>query len=177
MSSPRSLLADTLKGQKAVPFQQIAATTTASSLSDSIRLSAVSAGANSIETQNVYRTASNPPAAPSTIIAIQIKVNSKVHQVIREALEAALDSRDFLGHQLAHALGEFDDETYNALEDKYFALMRRWSPEELRERIGLLYEVIPERIDSDVLSTLLRCDLADVQNIFQPNKPKPSQLK
>lgn len=80
-----------------------------------------------------------------------------VRAELREILLALLDHRDFLGYQLSHANGGLDDVALDQIADQYLAEVPT-SAASRRRRLAILRTLVPDRLDSDVLSVALRGD-------------------
>lgn len=90
-------------------------------------------------------------------------------EALREALEAILDARDFLGLQLSLAQGTISEE---AFEEHALPYLRRqvenvYGPALLQRARVLMAVLPPGRFDAEVLSTMLRCDYMVGQRIAQ----------
>lgn len=88
-------------------------------------------------------------------------------EVVSAALVALIDCRDFLGYQLAHASGQLGDAELERLAEKY--LVEATAPRsELKKAAAVLISLVPaNRMDSDLLSVLLRCDLDTAASLLK----------
>lgn len=95
--------------------------------------------------------------------------------VASHALVNALDARDFMGRQLAHAHGEIDDATYQSFENDFFeGGVYAWKEGELRAFFEVLDKLCPGIIDADALSVLTHCDMRDAMAVVHP-QPQPKE--
>ena len=86
--------------------------------------------------------------------------------VVRRAIVALLDAREFLGYQLTHAQGAIDDAELDDIADKYLR-QDSWSDDELANDVAALAEIISDRLDADVISTVFACDPIQAQRVLK----------
>ena len=80
-------------------------------------------------------------------------------EVIREALLNLLDARDFLGYQLGRANGCIDDVTFEEVVAGYLLSAPVTDLAVVAGKAEVLLRLLPpERLDSDALSVMLKCD-------------------
>lgn len=77
--------------------------------------------------------------------------------VARKAIIALLDARDFLAYQLSHANGSIDDAELDRIADQYLR-HETWNDQALATEVAELAELIPDRLDAEVVSTVFACD-------------------
>lgn len=92
-----------------------------------------------------------------------------VADVLRDAFEAVLDARDFLGLQLSLAQGSIPEEAFEGHALPYLRrqVENQYGPA-LVHRVRVLAAVLPPgRFDADVVSTMLRCDFTVAQRLIR----------
>jgi hypothetical protein len=83
--------------------------------------------------------------------------------VAREAVLSLLDTRDFLGYQLAHAKGGVDDEEFRAIAARF---LRRTKPADqitINEKVRTLVQLVGDRADTDTVSTIFNCEIEEAE--------------
>lgn len=88
------------------------------------------------------------------------------NNLIRRALVALLNSRDFLGYQLTHANGGMSDEELEGIADEFFHTNEIWSEPDIRAVSKELARLIPDKLDSEILSTVTNCDITLASRIL-----------
>lgn len=123
--------------------------------------------ASSCRPYNMRREALVPPWCPLR------EEPGSAEAVVRGALEALCDNRDFLGYQLSHASGTLDQKDMDELAELYLAMPDQ-DPETLRRAAQVLVPLVPaEKMDSELLSVLLRCDVDVARGILADLAGKP----
>jgi hypothetical protein len=83
--------------------------------------------------------------------------------VSREAMLSLLDTRDFLGYQLAHAKGTIGIEEFRAIASDFLARIQPVDPQVLASKTRALIQLIGTRADSDTVSTVFSCELDEAE--------------
>lgn len=86
---------------------------------------------------------------------------------VRDIVLALLAGRDFLGHQLSHATGLLDDAEFERIADEFFDHIGLESDDALESRAFLLFELLHERLDTDITAAALRCDFEQAERILR----------
>ncbi len=84
-------------------------------------------------------------------------------EVSREAMLSLLDTRDFLGYQLAHAKHSISSEEFRAIASEFLARIQPVEPALLVSKTRALIQLIGDRADSDIVSTVFNCDLEEAE--------------
>jgi hypothetical protein len=100
-----------------------------------------------------------------TILVITERNGGRLREVARKAIVALLDARDFLAYQLSHANGGMDDTELEQLAQEY---LRReaWDDEQLCDSVAELAELIPDRLDADVIMTVFACNVDQASRVL-----------
>jgi len=85
---------------------------------------------------------------------------------VRDILLALLAGRDFLGHQLSHATGLINDAELEGLANEFFNHVGLETDDHLITRALLLYELLHDRLDTDVTAAALRCDFEQAERVL-----------
>lgn len=86
--------------------------------------------------------------------------------LIRRALVALLDSRDFLGYQLTHANGGMSDQDLNEIAEDFFSKHEAWDEADIRAVSKELARLIPDRLDFVLLATVTNCGISLASRII-----------
>lgn len=87
--------------------------------------------------------------------------------IISEIISALLENRDFLGHQLSYAEGIITGEEIKTIEDNHFSKIGLESDETLLPKLKVLYRLIRNKIDGDVISVALRCEFDQAERLLK----------
>lgn len=87
--------------------------------------------------------------------------------IISDIISALLENRDFLGHQLSYAEGIITGEEIKTIEDNYFSKVGLESDEILLPKLKVLYRLVRNKIDADVISVALRCEFDQAERLLK----------
>lgn len=87
--------------------------------------------------------------------------------IISDIISALLENRDFLGHQLSYAEGIITGEEIKTIEDNYFSKIGSESDEMLLPKLKVLYRLVRNKIDADVISVALRCEFDQAERLLK----------
>jgi hypothetical protein len=83
--------------------------------------------------------------------------------VSRESILSLLDTRDFLGYQLAHANGRIGDDDFREIAAGYLAKIHPADPASLASKVKTLVSIVGSRADTDTVSTVFNCEVDDAE--------------
>lgn len=89
--------------------------------------------------------------------------NSNTCAVVDEAIQALVESREFLGFQLAYAQGNISEEEFGKHISAYLAEKSKIATEDLSKKISTLYSVLSKPLDSETLSVMFNCEVEDIE--------------
>jgi len=78
--------------------------------------------------------------------------------VAAQAIRSLIDENEFLGYQLAAERGAVSEEQLEELSKQYLK-HHKWRMEDLVHQISLLVQVVPDRVDSELVGTVFHCDV------------------
>ncbi|MHA2066500.1 MAG: hypothetical protein ACXABY_19180 [Candidatus Thorarchaeota archaeon] len=87
--------------------------------------------------------------------------------VLKEVVEALLRERDFLGYQLSYANGLMTDCEMEEI-NKHLVPEQSSVTGELIAKVEVLYKLMPDKVDADVVSTVFNCDLPTAVKVLKP---------
>lgn len=87
--------------------------------------------------------------------------------IISDIISASLENRDYLGEQLSYAEEIITDDEIKTIEDNYFSKVGLESDEILLPELKVLYRLIRNKIDADVISVALRCEFDQAKRLLK----------
>lgn len=103
------------------------------------------------------------PRAEAAMVIAMRNANAKVEdpavtQIASEVILSLLDDRDYLGYMVGHARGQIDDTTMEELTSERLQLSDTENAA-LVHKVAVLAALIGDRIDSELVATVFRCDV------------------
>jgi len=90
-------------------------------------------------------------------------VVSRIQPLLKKAFSGLLKSRDFLGYQLDHALGNIDDESFNDIKNRFLVEKDKYQEHDLMRQIKLLQFLTLNNLDADTIEEIFNCELDDAE--------------
>ena len=87
-------------------------------------------------------------------------------EVAREAILGLLDTRDFMSYQLSHANGGMSDEQLEEIAQEY-CRPSTWDLAILQDHVRVLHNLISNRLDADVVSTVFQCSFEEARQALE----------
>ena len=88
------------------------------------------------------------------------------NEVARNAILALLEARDFVSYQLSHANGGMSNEQLEEIAQKY-CCPSSWDPTVLQDHVRVLHDLIGDRLDADVVSTVFQCSFEEARQALE----------
>jgi hypothetical protein len=95
----------------------------------------------------------------------RITKDREVIDVASEALQSLLDDRDYLGYMVEHAKGRISNEVMDALVAEHVE-SRPIADDELRRKVLILAGLVGERLDTELVSAVFRCDFDQADRVL-----------
>lgn len=77
--------------------------------------------------------------------------------LVSRIITSLLDNRDFMSYQLTHAKGHMSDKELDKIATRYFN-KKKFTNKEIKDGIKILRELIGNKVDADIISTIFRID-------------------
>lgn len=86
-------------------------------------------------------------------VELMAQSNKNTDEVVKDAIINLLEARDFLGHQLAHAIGMMTDDDIDFIADQYLDKNKKWrevyTTYDLQQHAATLFHILGDKLDSD----------------------------
>lgn len=102
------------------------------------------------------------PVISMAVLSGRVDITAFYHEILRASRRAILalaDERDFLGYQLSHEHGLVDDEQFEEIVDHYLPKSAQFKEADALSTAIALAILAPERVDSDFIAAVCRCDV------------------
>lgn len=83
--------------------------------------------------------------------------------VVRKAILGLVKSRDFLGFQLDHALGNISEKDFKEYVKSFLTEKTKYNADDLDEEIKDLLRIVEQPLDADVLSEVFNCEIEEAE--------------
>lgn len=90
-----------------------------------------------------------------------------VESVVNEVVQALVKSREFLGIQLDHARGNISDDYFHKYTNKWLERKENTDLNELKEKITILYSILKQPLDSEILSVAFNYSIYDIDEAIK----------
>jgi ABC-type transport system involved in cytochrome c biogenesis ATPase subunit len=91
-------------------------------------------------------------------IELMAESNKNTDEVVKDAIINLLEVRDFLGHQLAHAIGMMTEEDLDFIADQYLDDKKKWreayTTHDLQQHATTLFHILGDKLDLEIICRL-----------------------
>ncbi len=91
------------------------------------------------------------------------RINESASAVIDETIQSLVRSNEFLALQLEHARGNIPDDEFENLVNKHLVAVQSIHPEDVAEKLKILYSVLSRPLDSETIASIFNCDITIVE--------------
>ena len=102
----------------------------------------------------------------TTTVELTISSGSYRADDVKHLIRSLIDNRDFLCDQLSHATGLISEESLEKRANDFFSNVGLLRDDDLLPRLAILFDILREKLDTDVAAAALACDLEQAERLL-----------